>query len=136
MITVTHDSHLPSEIAAGYVLHLDPKRLLGLGAMVTGPSTTWVIGHHFFVCLEAGPKRCRMLPLFSNEGPGRIALSTSGRRGHEKWTGGTFHYHPGQIWTISRQAVARAAADGGDFSRPGSRNVLDDAFVPALPVDG
>lgn len=35
--------------------------------------------------------------------------------------------------TGSRQAIVRAAAAGGDLSKPGSRNKLDQALVPVIP---
>lgn len=129
------DSELLNDIAVGLVLHLDPKRLLGAGAQVTGPAATWVQGHHFFLCIEVEAKRTKWLPLYSGAGDKRVPLSADGRSGHEKWTSGTFHYHPAQVWSASRHAVVRAAHDGGDMSTSSARNLLDPALVPNLQKD-
>lgn len=56
------DKMLAGELAVGMVVHLYPKTLLELGAKPTGPGDRWVTGHHFSICIEAGPKRCVMLP--------------------------------------------------------------------------
>jgi len=124
------DNDLAAELMAGYVVHLCPKRMLGSGGSPTGPAETWVQGFHFFLCLEAGPKKCRLLPLYSSGNVGREALSTEGRLGHPKWVHGTFHFHPAQTWTASRAVIARAAADADDRSRKGSRNTLAVEFLP------
>jgi hypothetical protein len=127
-----HDKMLASELAVGMVLHLCPKVLLGRGARPNGPSEQWVEGHHFFICVDAGPKKCVMLPLFTNKSAEREALSIDGRTGHEKWTAGTFHFYTWQTWLASRDTIVQAARAGGDLSRSGSRNLLDPSLVPVL----
>ena len=131
---MSHDKMLAAELAIGMVVHLCPKTLLGKGAKPNGPPAQWVEGHHFFICVDAGPKRCVMLPLFSNGSAERQALSVNGRSGHEKWTGGTFHFYPWQTWTASRDTIAQSARAGGDLSRSGSRNLLDPKLTPPLPT--
>ncbi|WP_343640032.1 hypothetical protein [Roseateles sp.] len=126
------DKMLAGELAVGMVVHLYPKTLLELGAKPTGPGDRWVTGHHFSICIEAGPKRCVMLPLYSHDGPGRSQISLQGRSGHEKWTLGEHYYHPVQTWPASRVAIARAALASGDLMRSGSRNLLDPGAVPSL----
>ncbi|MBO9687083.1 MAG: hypothetical protein J7598_10745 [Mitsuaria chitosanitabida] len=128
-----HDKMLASELSVGMVVHLCPKTLRGKGAKPNGPSEQWVQGNHFFICVAAGPKKCSLLPLFSNSSAERKALSTEGRTGHEKWTHGTFHFYPWQTWTASRDTISQAARAGGDLSRTGSRNLLDPTVVPTLP---
>lgn len=123
-------SGLAAELAPGYVVHLCPKRLNGLGAKVSGDPDRWVKDPHSFLIVEGGAKRCRLLPLFSLPGPGRVEISTIGRTGHEFWTQGTYHYHAGQVWEASRQAIERAAVDGNDFSTPGARNLLEPQYIP------
>lgn len=127
------DKALAVELAVGYVIQLCPKQLLGLGAKPTGPAERWVVDFHSFVVIQADAKRCRLLPLYSNTGPERVEIGLAGRSGHPYWTGGTWHYHPAQTWTASRQAIARAAAAAHDPSRPGFRNVLAAAYVPTIP---
>lgn len=124
------DRQLGAEICVGMVLHLDPKQLLGAGAKVTGEPGRWVVGHHFFLCIEAGAKLTRWVPLFSEAGAKRESIAAEGRQGHPKWTGGTFHFHPEQVWTASRHAVVRAAAAAGDLSVSGQRNLLRAELAP------
>lgn len=126
------DKNLLDDIEKGIVLHLDPSRLLAKGGKPSGPPATWVVDWHFFLCIEAGPKRGRWTPLFSKGGPPRIAIGPEGRSGHEKWTGGAWHYHPAQVWTASHHAVMEAAHAGKDQSLKGHRNSLDVAQVPAV----
>lgn len=126
------DKTLADEICVGMMLHLYPKTLLGLGGRASGPPDRWVVGDHFFLCIEAGEKRCQVLPLFSHDGPGRSALSEHGRSGHEKWTAGAFYCHSVQRWLASRASIARAAQASGDLTRSGSRNLLEPDLVPVL----
>lgn len=123
---------LSDEITVGTVLVLCPKTMLTKGGVVTGPPETWVVAPHFFIAIGADKKRCRMLPLYSNDGVGREQIPTAGRTGHIKWTSGTWHYHPVQVWTASRHTIALAAKAGGDLSTAGARNLLDIQFVPVI----
>lgn len=127
------DKDLAAEIAVGTVVVLCPRTLLTLGAKVSGPPERWVVDHHFFLVVDADQKRCRLLPLYSNEGPGRSQIADDGRFGHEKWTVGTWHYHPIQTWVASRQTIARAAEKAGDLSTKGKRNLLDPKLIPQIP---
>ena len=126
------DKALAGELSVGMMVTLCPKTLLGLGGKPSGPADRWVVGNHFFICLEAGDKRCRMLPLYSHDGPGRDSLSTDGRTGHPKWTEGTFFFHPVQTWVASRVSIARAAAVAGDLTRSGTRNMLAEELLPQI----
>lgn len=126
------DKDIVADIGPGLVLHLNPKRLLATGAKVTGPAATWVEGDHFFLCVGLDGKRSRWVPLLSNPGKDRVLVSPEGRSGHEKWTGGTFHFHTNQIWTVGADAVVRGAEDGKDQSQAGARNRLSAEFVPEV----
>jgi len=128
----TYDKNLTKDIAVGLVLHLDPDRLEKDGGTYNCPPETRVQGQHFFLCVEVNEDQSKWLPLFTNAGPGRIALTTEGREGHEKWVDGTFHYHPGQVWSAPSKAVANAAMRAHDKSRRGSRNTLDPESLPEL----
>ena len=132
---MAEDKTLANELTAGMVVTLCPKTLLGLGGKPSGPPDRWVTGDHFFICIEADIKRCRMLPLYSNDGPGRNALSEAGRSGHEKWTSGAFHFHPIQTWVASRASISRAAGAAGDLTRSGARNMLDPRLLPKWEAD-
>lgn len=123
-----------SEIAPGLVLHLDPDELERRGATYTCPRDLRVQGGHFFLCLEDDGSTGRWLPLYSSTGPGRFLL-TGKRLGHPKWTSGAAYFHPGQVWTADHAAVAGAAAAGNDRSSPGTRNTLDPADIPNIPVE-
>jgi len=114
------------EIDLGVVLHLDPDELEACGAAYSCSEEARVTGGHFFLCIGADDSGGLWLPLYTNPGPGRTQLSTSGRMGHRNWTLGTFHYHLGQVWLATHHAVVRAAAAGGDMSAPGRRNRLAD----------
>lgn len=127
------DKDLAAEMDVGTVLVLCPQTLLTLGGKPTGPSERWVVDHHFFLVLEADPKRCRLLPLYSNDGTGRAQIPIQGRSGHVKWTTGVWHYHPVQTWTASRQTIVRAADKAGDLSTKGNRNLLESQYVPQIP---
>jgi hypothetical protein len=120
------------DIAAGLALHLDPDELERLGGTYTCAKPFRVQGGHFFLCLDDDGSVGRWLPLYSQAGTGRVAL-TGARSGHPKWTGGTFHYQAGQVWTAAHAAIAGAAAAGQDKSTPGSRNLLDSAAMPMFP---
>lgn len=127
------DKNLVSELAPGMVIHLCPKTLLTLGADVTGPPETWVRQPHFFLVLGADEKRCRLLPIYSQDGPGRKEIPLAARRGnHPKWPAAPSYYHPVQVWTASRQCIARAAHVGGDLSRTGCRGHIAAEFIPDL----
>jgi hypothetical protein len=127
------DKNLLNELEPGIVVHLCPKTMLSLGGKVTGPPETWVVDVHFFLVLGADAKRCRLLPIYSQNGPGRKQIPTEARRGgHPKWPEGPSYYHPVQVWTASRQSIVRAAHAGGDMSRSGSRGCIAEEFIPDL----
>ena len=113
-------------------MHLSPKMLLGKGGTVTCAPERIVNEHHFFLVIAADAKRCRLVPLYTEPGGGRLTISDAGRTGHTKWTTGVCHYHPEQVWEASKQAVIQAAKAGNDQSSPGNRNLLDPTFVPAV----
>jgi hypothetical protein len=71
--------------------------------------------------------------MYSNFNFGRIAISLEGQLGHPKWVEGTWHYHPGQIWTAPNSAVVAAAGGGGDLSEDDARNLLDESRFPYVP---
>ncbi|MGH3119111.1 MAG: hypothetical protein ACRDQ2_18740 [Gaiellales bacterium] len=124
------------EIVLGLVLHLDPDVLEAQGSTVTGPSATRVRGPHFFMCVGLGDTPSAggtWLPLFSEQGVGRVAVDKTTAYGHPKWKDGDSYYHPAQVWTATHGAVATAAQAGGDLSKPGSRNGM---AADALPVIG
>lgn len=127
-----YDKYLLNEIAVGLVLHLDPDRLEADGASYNCPAEARVRGQHLFLCVAINDAQSQWLPLFTNAAPGRVALSSEGRKGHGKWVDGDFHYHPGQVWTGSAKAIANAAARANDKSRRGRRSTLDAANVPEL----
>lgn len=127
---------METELEPGLLLHLDPDALVTHGATFTGTDKNRVLGGHFYLCTSHGPESGTWVPLFSKGGPGRIPISTVGRTGYWKWTQGTFHYHPGQVWTASRSQIVAAALAGGDRSRPGSRNLLHPTYVPSPPANG
>ncbi|WP_206383462.1 hypothetical protein, partial [Acidithiobacillus sp. MC2.2] len=95
-------SYAEKELAPGLVMHLCPRTMLGKGAKVTCAPQFMVQGFHFFLVLDVGAKRCRLAPLYSEPGHGRVAISTQGRTGHPLWLNGTFHYHVEQLWDVSK----------------------------------
>lgn len=127
-----YDPDLLSEIDVGLVLHLDPTQLVKEGATCTVDSDIRVEGQHFFLCVEKSILVSKWIPLFTSNGPGRIALNNSGLKGHPKWVATKPHYHPAQIWTATNEAVAHAAARAHDKSRNGSRNTVPLADVPTI----
>jgi hypothetical protein len=123
------------EIAPGLVLHLDPNVLEAQGSTFTGATATRVRGPHFFICvgLDDTAGAGTWVPLFSEQGVGRVAIDKTTAYGHPKWKGGDSYCHPAQVWTATHAAVAAAAQAGGDLSKPNSRN----GMAPnALPVIG
>jgi hypothetical protein len=120
-----------SEIVPGLVLHLDPDELERSGGSYSCAKPFRVQGGHFFVCLRVSRRTGRWLPLYTNDGPGRIRLIGS-RSGHPKWTGATTYYHTGQVWTADHVAIAVAALAGGDLSSPELRNMLSRADIPEV----
>lgn len=126
------DRSLGKELAPGLVVHLDPEELLVQGATHTVDEAHRVQGQHFFLCVEVQDDTCRLVPLFTNDNPGRLPLSTEGRSGHEKWANGTFHYYPNQVWSATRGSVVAAAAKAHDKSRSGFRNALSAEFLPEV----
>jgi hypothetical protein len=127
------DKNLANELEPGLVVHLCPKTMLSLGGKVSGPPETWVKDVHFFLVLSADAKRCRLLPIYSQDGPGRKLIPLEGRRGnHPKWKEGPSYFHPVQVWTASRQAIVRAADAGGDLSSTGDRGRVAAEFIPDL----
>lgn len=125
-------NYTEQEVSAGLVMHLCPKTMLGKGGKVTCAPEYIVSDHHFFLVIEAGPKRCRLMPLYSAPGPGRVEISADGRIGHPLWTGGQFHYHTEQVWDVSKPVVVMAAKVALDQSQPGARNRLDTSRLPAI----
>lgn len=121
-----------NELAPGLVLHLCPSWMLAKGGKVTCSPELIVRGHHFFLVLEVGPKRCKLVPMYTEGGPGRIEISPIGRVGHPKWTEGVCHYHPDQVWNVSKAVVVMAAKVASDQSLPGSRNMLAVGHVPKV----
>ncbi len=120
------------EITPGLVMHLCPKTMLSKGGKVTCRPEFIVQGHHFFLVVESGPKRCRMLPLYTEPGVGRVEISTHGRTGHSMWTDGKFHFHTEQVWDVSKAVAVSAANAAHDQSWPGARNLLATEHIPRL----
>jgi hypothetical protein len=77
------------EISSGLVLHLDPEALLASGAPFTCAEMERVRGGDFFVCLKSNGQRSQWLPVYRDDGPGRIEIPMGDRVGHPSWTGGT-----------------------------------------------
>lgn len=121
-----------AEISPGLVLHLDPDELIAAGATYTCAEAERVRGGHFFVCLKTNGQLSRWLPVYTDDGPGRVEILATDRRGHAKWTGGTCYYHPSQVWDAANAAIPGAAAEGRDQSRRGSRNQILRAAVAKL----
>ena len=126
------DRSLRKELAPGYVLHLDPDELEKNGGSFNCSVEARVVGAHFFLCVSQVNNGFVLLPLFTSASPGRVAVSRNGRTGHEKWTNGTFHFHPGQVWSASSNGVAAAAHRGKDQSKTGNRNCLAHEHLPVV----
>ena len=122
-----------NDLASGIVLHLDPITLEANGGGTSVAPAIKVQAHHFFVCLGRLDQGWRLLPCYSDDGPGRISVDASLKSGHPKWTTGTTYFHPAQVWVASATAIEAAALAGTDRSRPGRRNWLDVASMPGLP---
>lgn len=127
-----YDQDLLVDIVVGLVLHLDPNRLAQEGATCTDPPGVRVEGQHFFLCVEISSGSSKWIPLFTARNAKRNQLAADGRQGHQKWVGGTFHYHPAQIWTATPTAIAIAAARAHDKSRRGVRNTIAVQYVPRV----
>jgi hypothetical protein len=121
------------QIKKGIVLHLDPSTLEAEGATYSCASEMRVQGGHFFVCISTNGQKARLVPVYSDNGPGRVEILPTDRSGHDKWTSGPAYYHPEQVWNATNEAVVKAAAAGGDRSTEISRNLLT---VAALPKPG
>ncbi|MCC6230049.1 MAG: hypothetical protein IT432_12595 [Phycisphaerales bacterium] len=121
-----------SEIVVGLVLHMNPTGFGQDGASCTCAKDLQVQGGHFFLCVSVSGKASRWVPLYSNPGDGRTAISVSGRNGHTKWTKGVFYWHQEQIWTLTPEAVDGGASAGDDRSSVGRRNTLHPAQVPTV----
>lgn len=126
-----------NEIDLGLVLHLDPDELLAHGATYSCADALRVKGDHFFLCVGADEQGGIWLPMYSKPNVGRIEVSHTGRQGHPKWRNGKFHYHPGQVWSASHEAIVHTAISAADCSSAGNRNRLADdqvsVVVAALP---
>ncbi|MBI2724917.1 MAG: hypothetical protein HYX42_01575 [Polaromonas sp.] len=120
------------DIGMELVLLLRPDVLESAGGQYTCQKSFRVKGDHFFLCYEADDEIGNWLPLYSNPGFGRIAVSTQGRRGHPKWVEGVFYYDPKQIWTAKHSAVVAAANAAGDLSRAGNRNTIGEEHFPPV----
>ncbi len=118
------------EIDRGLVLHLDPSTLKNAGATICCcDESREVKGTHFFLCLGVDATHGDWLPLYSEDGVGRLRITKAGKYGHPKWTRSDSFYHPNQIWTVTHGGVVEAAIGGSDLSMPGQRNgVLEDAI--------
>jgi hypothetical protein len=127
-----YDPDLISDISPGIVLHLDPDRLEAEGGTYSCAYSERVQGQHFFVCIETTVSKTRWLPLYTNDGPGRVRISNQGSTGHPKWTAGIHFYHPNQVWTATKESVANAAARAHDKTRRGSRNRVAAGHIPEL----
>lgn len=125
----------PGKFDVGLVLHLDPDTLLDHEATCSSPHPYRVNAPHFFVCVDVrGIDSACWVPLFSNPGPGRRRVPGGGRDGHPKWVDSIVHWHKWQMWCASNTSVRRAAADGWDQSRPGSRNTLPAEYARDIAV--
>lgn len=131
-----YDNDLTEDICPGIVLHLDPARLIAEGATYSCDDSARVQGQHFFACITAEATTCTIIPLYSADGPGREPLDKSSRTGHPKWAGADTYFHPEQIWTATRDAIANAAARAHDKSRRGSRNTVASGQLPAPEKGG
>lgn len=121
------------EIDRGLVLHMDPAVLLANGAKVKCPVPSRIVtSGHFFLCLGVDATHGDWAPLYSKNGPGRAEIPASGKQGYVKWTGAPSYYHSDQIWTVSHTGAVAAAGVGGDMSKRGNRNTVDEAAIPPI----
>lgn len=119
------------DITVGLALFLDPEVLQRERATWTGEETDRILGPHYFLCLEVGPREGRWLPLFSSVRFDRMPLEAA-KTGHPAWTGKTSYYDPNQLWTARHDAVLRAAAAAGDATGPWEPNTADPGSLPDL----
>lgn len=121
-----------NEVAKGLVLHLDPECLVSEGATYSCSDERRVKGGHFFLCIRTNGVRATMLPLYSEDGPGRTELAEVGRTGHDKWVHATCFWHEEQVWDCPVDAIVKAATAGKDQSTRTSRNVLAKEHIPSV----
>lgn len=122
------------DLSAGLVLHLDPDTLEREGGAYTCSSEMRVRNGHFFVLLrrDSMTGEWSLVPVYSNDSGGRRVPIDHERAGHPKWTDARAFADPKQIWTATPEAIVRAAAAGGDQSRPEARNRLNDPGLQCL----
>jgi hypothetical protein len=118
-----------AEVGVGLVLHLDPDTLEAAGAAFSCDPRARVRGGHFFVCVthDVARRTGQWMPLYTQDGPGRVPVDATLKVGHEKWTASSTFVHPEQVWTVPDSAVPPAAKDGRDMSTQGGRNRLRNA---------
>lgn len=116
------------EIDSGLVVHIDPDVLEQNGGTYTGAKERRVQGRHAFLIMKREGEKVQLAPLFTNNGPSRHPISTSGRTGHPWWVKGIFYWHEFQVWSASAEAVVTASAT--DLSTPTSRNRLAAQLIP------
>lgn len=121
---------MPHVHRPGLVLHLATDELVRLGSKCTDNELVAVKGNHFFVCIESDAKSGRWAPLYSDPGPGRKAIQSADKHGHQKWTAGNTYYNPLQLWDASHKAIQVAAKAGKDMS---SGNAPNTVAVEAVP---
>ena len=88
----------PKEISAGLILHLDPDEFEASGAIFNCDPAARVQGAHFFVCLWTNGVKSRWLPLYRDDGTGRVEIPSSDRSGHQRWMSPRAFYCPSQVW--------------------------------------
>jgi hypothetical protein len=100
-----------TDFVRGSVLYLDPDILDDEGSSYSCREGNRVRGPHYFVCIDAGitGNGSKWLPMFSKPNHGRIAIPLEVRYGSREWTSSVSYYHPGQVWTCDRDAIAAAA---------------------------
>ncbi len=119
-----------TEVQPGLVLHLDPDVLEEEGGRYTCSRDRRVRGPHFFLVTGRDEQEVVVLPLYTEDGVGRVELGRRGRTGHFKWVRGKSSYHPEQIWAVPVDAVVLAADAGGDLSTSTMRNRLAVGEIP------
>ncbi len=117
------------EIRDGLVLRLDTDELESRGARCASEAAHRVMGPHFFLCVAADETAGNWVPLFPDPGPWRDVLGNEHKTGPAGWRSSETYFHKEQVWQAPHEAVVEAAIVGGDLSKPGERNFVNDAGI-------
>jgi hypothetical protein len=123
--TLMAHTHTP-----GLVLRLDPDALLNEGARCSCDLDLAVKAQHFFLCIASDAKEAFWVPLFTGPRVGSREIPSSAKTGHPRWSTGSSHYAPDQIWRASHKATQRAANVAHDQTTPKTANTV---AAPAVP---